>query len=175
MGKEYYNIYEMPLSNKPELKIAQEKVLRGEELTTKEKLILGRDNTYKEINGYMLRPDCVYRVVSPNVLEIYQQTGYVLGVDLEDEYLEYTQNGETFSNNRGVDWYLGAFCKRYGSIILECPADKEYFVPALDNGCGMSKDPMVRHMKSSGVKNPVPMSMITNIFDLRELNEKKSR
>lgn len=60
---------------------------------------------------------------------------------------------------------------KYGDVILECPAYKEYFVPAMDNGCGMANDPTIRHMKSSGYKKPILMSMITNILSKEEMQE----
>ena len=74
--------------------------------------------------------------------------------------MEYIQDGQRFNNNKGVDWYLGGVSLRYGNVIIECPASKEYFCPAYDNGCHLSMNPTVRHMKSSGYINPVPMSMV---------------
>ena len=63
---------------------------------------------------------------------------------------------------------------RYGNIIIECPADKEYFQPAFDFGSGMAIDPTVRQMKSSGYKKPVPFSMITKIIDISYEQENKN-
>ena len=155
-----YNANTMPLSGEEELRKAQEKVLHNESLTLREKVLLGRDHPVKEIDGYKLRPDCVYRAVSKKMYERYVESGFIYGIDENDEYQEYEQNGQIFNNNRGVDWYLGGASLRYGEVIIECPALKEYFIPAYDNGCHLSYDPTVRHMKSSGFKNPVPMNMV---------------
>lgn len=163
---ELYNANEMPLSNDEKKRIAQEKALNGEELTLGEKIILGRDPIIKEYNGYKFKPDHCYRVVSPEMLEIYTQAGKIVGASEEDEYKEFiAEDGKLYNNNRGVDWYLGGACLRYGTIIIECPADKNYFRPAWDNGNTTSMDPTVKFMKSSGYKNPVPLDMITNIID----------
>ena len=155
-----YNANLMPLSNEPALRIAQEKVLNNIPLSMKEKLILGRDHPVKNIDGYELRPDCVYRAISEDLYSKYLESGFIYGTSPDDEYIEYEENGEKFCNNKGVDWYLGGVCLRYGDVIIECPASSDYFFPARDNGCHLSADPNVRHMKSSGYKNPVPMSMI---------------
>lgn len=157
---ENYDANFMPLSNEKELRMAQEKVLNNIPLSVKEKIILGRDHPVKIIDGYMLKSDCVYRAISEELYNKYLELGYVYGTSEDDEYIEYLENGKTFNNNRGVDWYLGGVCLRYGNVIIECPARKEYFVPAIDNGCHLSADPTVRHMKSSGYKNPVPMSIV---------------
>lgn len=169
-----YNGLTMPLSNDPKLRVAQEKLLRGEELSFSEGFIAGRDHAVKEINGYLLKPDHVYRAITEEALNKYKEVGMIVGFDEEDEYLEYIENGRTFNNNKGVDWYLGGVSARYGDIIVECPADKEFFTPAFDNGSGMAIDPTVRHMKSSGYKNPVPLDMVTKIiylFPEKEITE----
>ena len=163
-----YNANEMPLSNREELKDIQIKVLNNIPITIGERLKLGRDKVVREINGYQLKPNCVYRAISQRTLEKYQEYGYIVGNDREDEYVEYIKDVKIYNNNRGVDWYLGGAAPGYGEIILECPAYKEYFIPAYDNGSGMALDPLVRHMKSSGAKNPVPLSMITNIFYIQK-------
>ena len=72
-------------------------------------------------------------------------------------------------------------CNKYGFIIIECPANKKYFVTTSDKGYGITDDIFVRHMKSSPQKNPIPISMITNVFDYRMIlqeqleNKGKSR
>ena len=73
--------------------------------------------------------------------------------------------------------YRKGGCGPYeGRSCSECPASKEYFTPAYDNGCHLSYDPTIRHMKSSGYKNPVPMDMVRLIkhpdFDIN-LDEQK--
>lgn len=155
-----YNVFDMPLSNDEKFRLVQEKILNGTKLSLGESLLTGRDHPVKEINGYELKSDHVYRAISEELYNKYQELGYIYGLDKDDEYLEYEKNGQLYNNNRGVDWYLGGVSLRYGSVIIECPAFKEYFRPAYDNGCHMSYDPNVRHMKSSEYKNPVPFSMI---------------
>lgn len=155
-----YNALEMSLSSDEELKIAQEKILNNVELSLREKMLSGRDHPVKNIDGYELKSDCVYRAISEELYDKYLELGYIYGHSKDDEYMEYELNGKIYNNNGGVDWYLGGVSLRYGSVIIECPAYKEYFVPAFDNGFHLSCDPTVRHMKSSGYKNPVPMDMV---------------
>lgn len=160
MNLEKYDVNLLELSSDRNLRIVQEKVLNNEDLNMREKLMLGRDHPVKEIDGYKLKSDCAYRAVSKDLLEKYIELGFVYGVDSNDEYIEYEKNGTVYNNNRGVDWYLGGASFRYGNVVIECPAYKEYFTLAYDNGCHLSYDPMVRHIKSSGYKNPVPVSLI---------------
>lgn len=155
-----YNSHLMPLSMEKELRIAQEKIINGEEITMREKVLLGRDHPVKCLGNYVLKPNCVYRAVSKEQFNKYLEWGYIYGNDENDEYIEKEENGQIYNNNRGVDWYLGGVSLRYGEVIIECPALNQYFTPAYDNGCHLSFDPTVRHMKSSGFKNPVPVSMI---------------
>ena len=108
------------------------------------------------------------------MLDIYTNAGSIVGASETDEYEEFTIDGKVYNNNRGVDWYLGGACLRYGDIILECPADKAYFKPAGDNGNTTSMDPTVKFMKSSGYKNPIPLSMITNIIRVVKENEQEN-
>lgn len=169
---ELYNVKDMSLSNDPEIRSIQEKQLQGLNLSITDKMILmkksyGRDNTINKIGEYICKPDHCYRCVSPDTLERYRKCGYI-----KDERREDFIEGV---NNQGIDWYLGGTmpCKTYGYIIIECPADKEYFVPANDNGLKMSNDVNVRHMKSSPQKNPVPMNMVTNIFDYTKILEQQ--
>ena len=169
-----YNIYNMPLSNNEKVRNAQTKALNNQPLGMLDKIVLGRDNIVREIDGYTLKPDCVYRAVSQELLELYQQCGYIVGVDKDDEYVEYEENGQRYNNNRGVDWYLGGAAPRYGDVIIECPADERFFTPAMDYGSGMALDPMVRLMKSSGAKNPVPTDMITNVLYIQKELEQSS-
>ena len=169
-----YNALEMPLSSDEELKIAQEKILNNVELSLREKMLSGRDHPVKNIDGYELKSDCVYRAISEELYDKYLELGYIYGHSKDDEYMEYELNGKIYNNNGGVDWYLGGVSLRYGSVIIECPAYKEYFVPAFDNGCHLSCDPTVRHMKSSGYKNPVPMDMVKLIkHPHMEITEKR--
>lgn len=170
---ELYNAYDMPLSNNPEVRAIQEKQICGEELTIQDKIFLakkdqgGRDHTIKILGDYECKPDCCYRCISERTLEYYLKYGYIKD-ERRKEYIE----GE---NNQGIDWYLGgAMPGKYGDIIIECPADKRYFTPARDGGYGMSNDIFVRHMKSSPNNNPIPFSMITNIFDNRKIIEEEN-
>lgn len=164
-----YDSKTMPLSSDPAKRKIQEKIKNGEQLTFMEKINAGRDTAIKEFNGYQFKSDHVYRVISEDALRVYKEKGFIIGFGDDDEYKEYEENGQTFNNNKGVDWYLGGACLRYGHIIIECPADKEYFQPAYDNGNHLCNDPDVRHFKSSGSKNPVPISMISKIINTREL------
>lgn len=170
---ELYNANDMSLSNDPQRRAIQEKYLRGEALGVMEKAKLGRDNPVKEIDGYELKPDHCYRAVKQHIYDLYMQQGYINGVGPDDEYMEYEEDGRVRNNNRGVDWYLGGAGLKYGDVIIECPADKEYFVPAFDNGCGMAVNPNVRFFKSSGHKKPIPTSMISRVFNMKEIREKQ--
>ena len=165
---ELYNSHTMPLSKDPEVRALQEKQIRGEKLTFKEVMFLdkkgmgGRDHTITKIGDYECKPDHCYRCISENTLEIYKQNGFII----DDRRMDYVEG----QNNQGIDWYLGgAMPGRYGNIIIECPADKNFFKPTRDGGYGMSNDIHVRHMKSSPQQNPVPLSMITNIFDYKKI------
>lgn len=157
---ELYDSMTMPLSEDSKRREAEEKFLKGEKLTSSDLLKLGRDHTVKEIDGYHLKSNCCYRAISFELYNIYLANGFVFSEILEDEYEEYEEDGVVYNNNRGVDWYLGGVAPHYGEVILECPAYKTYFVPANDFGTHMSFDPTVRHMKSSGRKNPIPMDLI---------------
>ncbi len=170
-----YNSRTMPLSNDERLRTVQEKIIRGENLTLTDKIIVGRDHPVKVINGYELKSDHAYRVVSEKMFEIYIEKGMIIGTGTDDEYLEYEQDGKIYNNNKGVDWYLGGAELKYGDIVLECPADKEYFIPAFDNGCGMSFDPTVRFLKPSGAKRPIPISMITRVFSVKQIKERNNQ
>lgn len=101
---ENYDANFMPLSNDSELRLIQEKVMNGSLLTLKEKVLLWRDYPIKQIDGYELRLNCVYRAISEELYQKYLDAGFVYGVDKDDEYLEYTENGQHFNNNRGVDY-----------------------------------------------------------------------
>ena len=174
---ELYNSNTMPLSNDPIFREIQEKVIKGEPLTIVEKVKNGRDHPVKELYGYQLKPDHCYRAVSAELFEIYKKQGFIYGYGSDDEYQEYVENGKVFNNNKGVDWYLGGVSLKYGNydkIVIECPADKAYFTPAFDNGCRLSADPTVRHLKSSGMKNPIPITMLTNVFDIRKIQEQQA-
>lgn len=168
---ELYNSEKMPLSNNPQLRVVQEKIINGESLTIADKRIAGRDHPVKYINGYQLKPDHAYRAISYEMFEMYKEKGMVIGMEDNDEYYEYQENGIIYNNNKGINWYLGGVALKYGDIVLECPADKRYFIPAFDNGCTMSFDPTVRFLKSSGTKNPIPIDMITRVFDVKKLKE----
>lgn len=65
-----YNSHTMPLSNDERLRIVQEKIIRGDNLTLTDKMIAGRDHPVKVINGYELKSDHAYRVVSEKMFEI---------------------------------------------------------------------------------------------------------
>lgn len=171
---ELYDAKTMPLASDPKKRAIQEKVKNGEQLTMMEKLSAGRDHVIKSFDDYQFKSDHVYRAISEAALLDYKQQGFIRGFGDDDEYKEYEENGQLYNNNAGVDWYLGGACLRYGEIIIECPADKEYFQPAFDNGNHLCADPDVKHFKSSGSKNPVPFSMVSKVIDTRKLTEEKS-
>ena len=167
----------LPLSNDPKRRAVQEKLLAGaklEDLSVGERFALGgRDQTITEINGYDFKPDHAYRVVDKETYEYYKKMGAIVD-DRRTEFVE----GE---NNQGIDWYLGGASLRYGKgeVVLEMPAYKKYFQLSGDNGCGMSADPNVRHIKSSPKENAVPFDLVRLIkhpdmeIDLSEEGEKK--
>ncbi len=147
-----YHTEYMPPAEDPQLRAVREKQLVGEPLNMSEAIRSGRDSTVGEVGEYRLKPDHVYRAIGKDALEAYMSTGNVIGIGEADEYAP--------GNNQGVDWYLGGVAPRYGEVIIEAPATPDYFEPADNNGHGLAKDPMVRHMKSSGHANPVPMDMV---------------
>ena len=168
-----YNINELPFSSNPEIRRIQEKIIKNEELSFKEKINAGRDHPVHELGGYNFNPDHAYRAISKEMLAIYIKSGFIIGAGENDEYEEYEQDGKIYNNNRGVDWYLGGIDIKYGDIVIECPAYKEYFTLAFDNGNGMSYDPTIKFIKSSGTNNPIPISMITKIFDVSKIKERR--
>lgn len=165
---ELYDANSMPPSSDPKIREAQEKFARGESFFT----TYGRDQgkITKQLGNYQCKPNCCYRAISPETYKLYEKNG-VIGDDRKDEYIEWEKDGETFNNNAGIDWYLGGAApgRKYGIIVIECPAYKEYFQPAADNGTHMTIDSTVRHMKSSPKANPIPFSMITNVFDYSKI------
>ena len=170
---ELYDSKTMPLSSNPELRIEQQRFAKGEQFFN----FYGRDQgkIKKELGTYQCKSNYCYRAVSQEVYDLYKNLGYISdNRPNSNEYMEFIdENGEAFNNNAGIDWYLGGAApgRRYGMIVIECPADKNYFQPAFDNGCGMTIDPTVRHMKSSPKANPIPFSMITNVFDYNKIIE----
>ena len=170
---ELYDTKNMPLSSNPKLRTAQERYAKGERFST----LFGRDQRKikKELGKYQCKSNYCYRAISQETYELYKNSGFIN--DNRPNSNEYTEsvdeNGKVFTNNSGIDWYLGGAAPggEYGMIIIECPADKNYFQPAMDNGCDMTIDPTVRHMKSSPKENPIPFSMITNVFDYKKIKE----
>lgn len=154
-----YHIDTMPLSEIPKRQEAIDKLEKGEKLTIGDKIALGgRDHVVKEIDGYQLKPDHVYRVTDIKAWAEYVKNGKIVSNKPEFKIGE---------NNGGVDWYLGGAASPTGkyssgadTIVIEAPADKTYFTPSIDNGLGMADDYHVRHMKSSTQANPVPLSMV---------------
>ena len=149
-----YHIDHMPLPEDAQLREIRQKQLQGEPLSISESMRAGRDDTFMQLEGFTAKPDHIYRTVDIKGLEAYQAAGAVVGQGELDEFVE----GE---NNHGVDWYLGAAALKYGGVIIEAPADPEYVQPAVDFGAALAKDPMVRHMKTSGTHNPMPMKHVT--------------
>jgi hypothetical protein len=149
-----YHTDHMPQPEDPSLRAVREKQLAGESLSIAESMQAGRDTTYSQFGEHPVKPDHVYRTIDQAGLQAYTEAGAVRGQGEMDEFKE----GE---NNHGVDWYLGGVATRYGDIVLEMPATPDYFEPAHDHGAALAKDPKVRHMKSSGTNNPVPLEHVT--------------
>ena len=103
---ELYNSENMPLSNNPQLRAVQEKIINGEQLTISDKRIAGRDHPIKEIYGYQLKPDHAYRAVSYELYEMYKANGMIIGLEENDEYQEYEENGIIRNNNKGIKLWL---------------------------------------------------------------------
>ena len=170
---ELYDAKNMPFSSNPNLRIAQERYARGERFPT----LLGRDQgkIKKELGKYQCKSNYCYRAISQETYELYRNVGFISdNRPNTKEYMESVdENGKAFNNNSGIDWFLGGAAPggEYGMIVIECPADMNYFQPALDNGCDLTIDPTVRHMKSSPKENPIPFSMITNVFDYNNIKE----
>ena len=147
-----YHADHMPLPEDSARRALVEKRLAGEPLTLVESMQAGRDNTVDMIGEYPVRPDHVYRSVGYEALAAYQETGLIIS---EDEGLPYAEG-----NNGGIDWYLGGVAPKYGNgeVILEAPADTDYFQPAGHMGTSLAKDPKVRHFKSYPNLNPDTMA-----------------
>ena len=166
-----FHIDKMPPSDDQSVREAKDKLISCLPLTVAEKIIVGRDNVVTKLGDNELKPDHVYRTVSERMLQVYINNGFVIGTSDSDEYVEYEQDGKIYNNNKGVDWYLGGVAFKYGNIILECPADKRFFVPAYDYGTRLAAHGRVRHMKSSGYANPVPMDMINVLYYNKDKNQ----
>ena len=170
---ELYNVKIMPLSNDSNRRMAQERFARGERFAT----LYGRDQSKikKELGTYQCKPNYCYRAISQETYELYKNSGFISdNRPNAKEYMESVdENGKVFTNNSGIDWFLGGAApgSEYGMIVIECPADVNYFQPAFVNGCDLPIDPNVRHMKSSPKANPIPFSMITNVFDYKKIKE----
>jgi hypothetical protein len=174
-----YNSLTMPGTTDKQLLNIQEKLANGCELTLQEKIKLpGHDHPVKKIGDYECKSYCCYRTVSKEVYEFYKETGFIedLRVNAHDDIVKKDSDGIIYTTNGGINWYLGGVGLRYGGIVIECPALKKYFTPAIDNGTHLVSDPTIRHMKSSPKNNPIPMSIVTNVFDLtNELDTTKKR
>ena len=170
---ELYDGRTMPLSNEDRIRTYQQKLIDGEETTPIEQEMYGRNVVVKEVNGYTLKPNCAYRVVSEKLYNEYLKRGFISSVQ-GDEYSEEAAD-------KGINWFLGGACLDDGikdnfgqiQVIIEVPASKKYFLPARDNGSGQTNDPYVRFMKSSGHNNPIPIDMVTTIIK-RNFNTDKS-
>ena len=153
---ELYDAKNMPFSSNPNLRIAQERYARGERFPT----LLGRDQgkIKKELGKYQCKSNYCYRAISQETYELYRNVGFISdNRPNTKEYMESVdENGKAFNNNSGIDWFLGGAAPggEYGMIVIECPADMNYFQPA-----------------SSPKENPIPFSMITNVFDYNNIKE----
>lgn len=151
---ELFDAKNLPLSDRPEIRAAQEKMLRGEKLGVMESVRTGaRDNAVTKLGDYELRSDYAYRAVHQDGLDDYLKTGLI---KYPDDKIAY---------GGAIHWYLGgaAPAKSYGNIVLETPANIKYFQLADDYGGFMSGHPSVRHMYSFH-DNPISMDDVTRVF-----------
>lgn len=144
----------MPPPADPTVHAIREKQLAGEPLTIAESMRGGRDTTFTDFGDFTTKPDHAYRTVDQQALDAYDKAGAIVGQGENDEFMEGL-------NNKGVDWVLGAVALKYGEVIIEMPASPDHFTPALDGGTHLTKDPVPRHMKSSGTANPAPLEHAT--------------
>jgi hypothetical protein len=142
----------MPMPEDPSVRSVREKQLAGEPLTIGESLRAGRDDTTDVFGDFETKPDHAYRTVDEAGLQAYQEAGAIVGFGEDDEYAE--------GNNAGVDWYLGGVALKYGDVVIEAPAYPDFFQPAAQQGSMLAKDPKVRHLKSSGAANPLPLDQV---------------
>lgn len=152
-----FDVNKIPLSENETLRIAQEKILSGKTIS---ELSIGEQLHFRD-KITRLDSQTAYRAVNFSGLQSYAETGFILGQGKDDEFIL----GE---NNKGIDWFLGGYADRYGQYVIAAPALKEYFMLTHDNGNGLSGDPFIRHIKSSGYKNPIP-SDLCQCFKLEKL------
>ena len=142
-------------------KILAEKQASGAQLTMEEIMQAGRDGVLYEWNGQKLKPDHCYRKIQQPDLDHYRESGFVdNNIDLKT--LERKDGRKVKGRIDTVDWYLGATTSRYGDILIEAPANPDYFVPVETPGKqgNMLTDPDAIHMHSSGIVDPIPMSEV---------------
>ena len=109
-----YNAFEMPLSNNEDLREAQRKVLANIELNNKDKIILGRDKTVKQIGNYRLLEDHVYRLVDE---ETYREVYALAKNNLSNfEYTVFNYMVNNFSYNE-IATILGKTPKQIDNAI----------------------------------------------------------
>ena len=151
------DVENLPLSSDPSTRAVQEKVLNNEPLTLKERLKL-RDRAVTSLGDIELKSDHVYRATSYNALKDY----------IENNAIKDSGLGKGYSD---VSWYLGGTATRYGKVIIEAPADPNYFKLNSDYGGFMSGNPKVRHALSSNTE-PVAFDEVSKIIFLDSKGEK---
>lgn len=156
----------LPLAEEPERRAAQEKIMAGEPLSMKERM-MERDagSMAKTIAARDTKTDHAYRVIP---LDQWNQE-YAPSGKITRNAPEFDPNGDQHASNGGIDWYLGGYSKRYGGkqgtvVILETPAAADKFQLAQDNGTRMVLDPTIRHIKSSSQANPVELAELTGAW-----------
>ena len=153
----------LPRSEDEGLNAIHDKYHEGESLSVGEKMRAGRDTIVTSLGEIQMHTDAAYRSTGLDEILHHISTGRIEGVRGEGD--EYHENDDGTSNNNGVDWYLGGVAPRYGEFVIEVPARPDYFQLAFDNGTRLAQGGAARHVKSSGYRHPVPITMANVIFE----------
>lgn len=145
-----YDAKELPLSTNKNIKEVQLKQINNENLTIQDYLSLGYQEVQIKLGGIELKSDCVYVSATKEDIIKYEIDGFI---------------------NKNSNCYLGGANIKNSEYILEFPAYKEYFKIADDFGCGITLNYLVRAIN---IINPIPLNMMTNVFDLKKITEEES-
>lgn len=141
----------LPLSNDEFDRNIQDKIIKGEDLTFKEKLRL-RDRAVTNLEEFQLLSDHIYRATDYKCLEDYVEKGYI-------------NDDKNKGRSELIHWYLGGTSIRYGKVIIEANALPDKITLTKNYGGLMSGNPYVRHV-TSNQDDPIDLSDITRIFFL---------